>query len=227
MQRFCKVFGGIGRDHHHAFPVVVAVLLFGRELAFMHLDPIFLGDIFQRFGIGHVFVLHDKGNRVAPLATTETFEEPFGWRDNEGWCLFIVKRTAGHIVGATFFQRDEIADYINNVGCCKNSIYGISVNHDGCLRSPKIRIFQKAGIEKSDARKTETGSVDILYRGMLLFEWRENCKSVFCLCSHFQYRGSHPWTGVPKDHVTKGQHCVCCSIKWGCEAGMADLLKPC
>ena len=130
VQCFRKVVGGIRRNHHHALPVVIAMLLFWREFTFLDLYPIFLSDIFQRFGIGHVFVFHDKGDGITAFATAETFEEPFSWRDNERWSLFIVKRTACHIVRATLFQCNKITHYIDDVGCCKNSIYGLSVNHD-------------------------------------------------------------------------------------------------
>ena len=74
VQRPDEIVGGIRRDDHHALAVVVAAHLFGSLFAFGDLDAVFAGDVFQRFGIGHVFVFHHEGHGIASLAAAEALE---------------------------------------------------------------------------------------------------------------------------------------------------------
>ena len=142
MQCFGEIFGGIGRDDHHAFAVVVAALFLGGELPFRHLDAVLFRHVFERFGVGHVFVLHHEGDGVAAFPAAETFEKAFRRRDNKRRCLFVMERTACLVIDPFLFELHEIADYLDDICRGENAVYCLFIDHGASLRIQRYVFFR-------------------------------------------------------------------------------------
>ena len=163
VQRADEVVGRVARNDHHALAVVVATLLFGRLLALGHFDAVFLRDVLQRLGVGHVLVLHHERDGVAALAAAETLEQSFRWRHDERGGLLVVERAAGLIVDPLFLQRDEVADHLDDVGCRIDVVYGRFVDHfcSGNKRYQRYDFFRP--LNASGLRRPSAGCRASLY----------------------------------------------------------------
>ena len=65
-------------DDKGTFTVVLCLTFLVAQFTLLHLDAIFLGQVFQCFRIGNLLVLHDEMDRVATLATGKAFTDVTG-----------------------------------------------------------------------------------------------------------------------------------------------------
>ncbi|CCZ39624.1 uncharacterized protein BN707_03299 [Bacteroides fragilis CAG:558] len=72
-QDVLEIVAGEVVDNEHTFSVALHLFLFIGQLPFLDFYIIFLGQIAECFGVGHLFVLHDKVHRVTALTATEAF----------------------------------------------------------------------------------------------------------------------------------------------------------
>ena len=139
-QRLAEELLGEGIDDKHVFALASLLTLFVGQLLFMNLDVVFLGQVFQRFVVGELLVLHDEVYGAAPLAATETFANPFRRRYAERGRPVVVKRAQPPIVGSTPAQADEVGYDIDDVGRGHNFIDGCLVYHLFSFGCTKIAI---------------------------------------------------------------------------------------
>ena len=88
------------------------------------LDPIFSGQPLEGFRVAVFLMFHDKADRVAAAAASETFVDLFRRGDRKRGRLLIMKRTEAKVIGASFLQLDKTADHIDNVKPAKYLLYG-------------------------------------------------------------------------------------------------------
>ncbi len=87
----------------------------GRERLARHgqADP--TGQFLYRIDKAHVIVFHQEADRGAVRAAAEAVIELLGLADTEGRGLFVVERTAGHVIAPGLFQRHARIDHIDDV----------------------------------------------------------------------------------------------------------------
>ena len=124
-----EIVRGPSIDGEHALAVVVALHVLVAHLLLAHLDAVTLGHHLQRFGIGDVLVLHDEVDGVAALAAAEALVDASCGRDYERRRLLLMKRTACLIVDALAFERNILADDIDDIGGGIYPVYGFAIDH--------------------------------------------------------------------------------------------------
>ena len=77
-QDVLEIVAGKLVDDEEALTFALCLLLLVGQLLLLHLDAILLGQIFQRFGIGELFVLHDEVYGIASLAAGKAFAQSLG-----------------------------------------------------------------------------------------------------------------------------------------------------
>ena len=82
-QDILEIVAGKLVDDEKAFAFALSELFFVRQFPLLDFDAVFLGEVFQRFGIRHLFMFHDEMYGIAPFAAGETFAQPFGGRHVE------------------------------------------------------------------------------------------------------------------------------------------------
>jgi hypothetical protein len=74
-------------------------------------------------------VLFDESDHIACLATAETLIYALGLRHIERRRFFVVKRTIGYVVGASFAEFDELTEDIDYIGAVHYFLYGCRCDH--------------------------------------------------------------------------------------------------
>ena len=129
VQGVLEIFQGILVDDEHRLALRLLALLLVGELAFLYFNVVFVGQPSQCFRIGHLLVLHDKGDGRASLAATEAVAGVTGRRDHERRCLLVVERAQAFVVGTALAQRHKLAYHLYNVGGILDAFYCLMVDH--------------------------------------------------------------------------------------------------
>ena len=122
-----EVFGDPLVDDEHRLTLTLLLAFLVGHLAFLYLDVILGCKPAQSFGIGHLFMLHDKGHGVAALAAAEAVASATGRRNEEGGSALIVEGTETLVVGPTLVEGNKFGNYINDIARIFNLLYGLSV----------------------------------------------------------------------------------------------------
>ena len=94
-----KILLGIFRDQIHAFPLVGLLLLLIGLFGFLNLNIIFFGQVLYGFGIGKMFVLHQKSHHIPTFPATEILPYLLHRGNHETRGPFIRKRTQSLKIG--------------------------------------------------------------------------------------------------------------------------------
>ena len=92
-----------------AFALILLGRLFGCLLFFLYLNVVFLGQIAQCLGIGHLLVGHDEVDRIATFTTAKALVNALGRRHAERWRLLVVEWAKPPKIGALLLEMHEIA----------------------------------------------------------------------------------------------------------------------
>ena len=103
--------------------------LFGRLFLFLDLDIVFLGQISQGFGVGHMLILHHKAHGAAGLAAAEALVDSPGRRHMERRRLFVVEGAAGYETGSAALERHEVSHHLFDAGGVQDLVYCLLGNH--------------------------------------------------------------------------------------------------
>ena len=124
-------------DDEGTLAVILRLTFLVAQFTLLHLDTIFLGQVFQCLEIGDLLMFHNEVNRVASLATGKALTDVTSRRDRERRRTVVMEWTQAHIVDATFAQRDEIRHHIHYLGSIEYPIYSSLVNHIRCESTNK------------------------------------------------------------------------------------------
>ena len=122
-----EVFGDPLVDDEHRLTLALLLAFLVGHLAFLYLDVILGCKPAQSFGIGHLFMLHDKGHGVAALAAAKAVASATGRRNEEGGSALIVEGTETLVVSPTLVEGNKFGNYINDIARIFNLLYGLSV----------------------------------------------------------------------------------------------------
>ena len=140
-----EIVVGPSVEREHRLAVVVAAHLLLGQLFLLHLDAVAFGHDLERLGIGDSLVLHDEGDGIARFAAAEALENALCGRYDERRRLLVVEGTARLIVHALAFERDIVADDLDDIGCRIDAVYGGAVDHILLENSrTKLRIIRQA-----------------------------------------------------------------------------------
>ena len=124
-QLFHKVLLGKLVDDEEAFALAAQLfLLRGLGPVVLNGDVVLLGQILQRFRIGHLGVLHQEMDGVALGVAHEALVDAEARGDVQRRVLVVVERTHAHKTRPLPFQGDEVAHHILNLGGKLDFLYG-------------------------------------------------------------------------------------------------------
>ncbi len=116
VEQLLKIAGSPLVDDKHRLALALFPPLLVGHHPLPYLNMVFGGQPSQRFGIRHLLMLHDKGDRIAPLATTETMAGTTGRRNDKRGCLLVMKRTEPLVVGTALAQCHKLGYHIHYIG---------------------------------------------------------------------------------------------------------------
>ena len=113
--------------------------LFVCELAFLNLDTVLFGQPAQGLRVRHVFEIHQKIHRRTSFAATEALAHISRRRYRKRRCTLVVERAQADVSGATPFERDKVADNLDDIGRIEDALYGFVVDagHSACKNTKK------------------------------------------------------------------------------------------
>lgn len=82
-QDILEIVAGKLVDDEKAFAFALSEFFLVGQFPLLDFDAVFLGEVFQRLGIRHLLVFHDKVYGITPFAAGETFAQSFGGRHVE------------------------------------------------------------------------------------------------------------------------------------------------
>ena len=141
----CVEFLGEFGYQQQALAALPAGYLLGAFLLFHYFDMILGGKVAQGFHIAAVLVFHHETHGGAGLSAAEALEYALGRRHVEGRRLFVVERTAGHIVGPAAPERHEIPHHVFDPCRVEDKIdcilgYHEAISHRNFMRTRRISI---------------------------------------------------------------------------------------
>ena len=116
-------------DDEQAFPFALRYFFLVGEFPFFDFYAVFLGKVFQCFGIGHLLMLHDEVHGISTFSARKTLAQPFGGRYIKGRGFIVMERTQAHIVDAALAQGDEVRYHIGDLCGVEYAVYGGLVYH--------------------------------------------------------------------------------------------------
>ena len=124
-----KVLLGKLIDDSHTFAILVLLHFLGGKFLFLHDDAVFVGNIFEGFGIGHILVAHHKRDRRTRHAAAKAFEDVFGRRHGERRRFLVVEWAAADVIRAAPFERHKVLHHVEYLRRIDDSLYCLFVNH--------------------------------------------------------------------------------------------------
>ena len=101
-------------DLHRLFLLMFLDVLWCQfPLVLFNLDVVSLTEDSASLRKVHVFLFHNKRDRITTFATYETVADVLSWTNRKRWVLVVVERTAAFPVGTFLLQRNILSNHID------------------------------------------------------------------------------------------------------------------